>query len=252
MPRVLILGGTRQARLLAELLEASGFAAPVTSLAGATENPAHVPGAIRVGGFGGVAGMVEHLEREGYAAVIDATHPFAIRISANAVAACDAAGVPLLELRRRPWQSAPGDRWHDVPDEAGAARRLNDLGLQPGQTVFLALGRQRVSAFAEIEGPRFLLRTTDPIEPPFPGCAVIVGRGPFPVEQEEALFRDRGVRVLVCRNSGGEGDAKLEAARAVNAEIVMIGRPPRQAPSGAVVHTVEDAVNWLIELDWPS
>lgn len=247
-PRVLILGGTRQARLLAERVEASGLAAPVTSLAGATETPAAVSGSVRVGGFGGVSGMTDHLRREGYVAVIDATHPFAVRISANASAACDAAAVPRLELQRRPWQPMPGDRWRDVPDEAAAAEAVSALDLPPGETVFLALGRQRVAAFATIAGPRFLLRTTDPIEPPFPGCEVIVGRGPFPVEEEETLFHAEAVRVLVCRNSGGDGEAKLRAARAVNAEIVVIGRPAGQAPTGPVAHGVEEAVTWLTGL----
>lgn len=254
MPRILILGGTGEARLLAERLVAEDLAIPVTSLAGATDRPVVLPGQVRVGGFGGVPGLTAHLWQGAYAAVVDATHPFAARISANAAEACDATAVPRLSLVRPPWEPALGERWVDVADETDAARVLRSLDLLSDQRVFLALGRQRVAPFAEVSGIDFLLRTTDPIDPPFEGCEVIVGRGPFSLEAEEALFRRERVAALVCRNSGGEGEAKLEAARAVKAAIVMIRRPElsvgsvgRDGGAGAVAADVDAALTWIVE-----
>lgn len=247
-PRILILGGTREARVLAERLADEELATPVTSLAGATDHPAKLPGEVRVGGFGGVPGLTAHLWQDGYAAVVDATHPFASQISANAAEACDATAVPRLTLVRLPWEPALGERWVDAADENAAARALRAVSISPNQRVFLALGRQRVAPFSAVAGVSFLLRTTDPIDPPFPGCEVVVGRGPFTFEDEEALFRRERVVALVCRNSGGEGDAKLEAARSVRATIVMIRRPvPADSSGGAVVGDVEAAIAWIVE-----
>lgn len=254
VPRILILGGTREARVLAERLVAEELAIPVTSLAGATDRPATLPGQVRVGGFGGVPGLTAHLWQGDYAAVVDATHPFAARISANAADACEATAVPLLSLVRPPWEPALGERWVDVADESAAAGALRDLDLPSDKRVFLALGRQRVAPFAQLAGIDFLLRTTDPVDPPFEGCEVIVGRGPFSLEAEEELFRRERVAALVCRNSGGEGEAKLEAARAVKATIVMIRRPEMSAGSvgrdggpGAIAADVDAALTWVVE-----
>ena len=253
-PRILILGGTREARLLAERLVADDLAVPVTSLAGATDSPGALPGEVRVGGFGGVSGLTAHLWQEGYAAVVDATHPFAARITANAAAACEATAVPRLTLLRPVWEPALGEHWVDVADETAAAQALRSVRVSANQRVFLALGRQRVGPFAKIAWVNFLLRTTDPIDQPFEGCEVIVGRGPFSLEAEEALFRRERVVALVCRNSGGEGDAKLEAARAVKATIVMIRRPVlitqsegANATGGATALDVDAALSWIVE-----
>jgi len=254
--RVLILGGTEEARALATALAAPQAAplaadarfAPVTALAGRTAAPAALAGEVRVGGFGGADGLASHLRDGGYAALVDATHPFAARISAHAEAAAAAAGVPRLALVRPAWTAAPGDRWIAAADEAAAAAALAGLGLADGATVFLALGRQRVDAFASLAagmaGLRFLLRTVDPLDPPWPGCRVLVGRGPFAAAAERALLVDERVAALVCRNSGGaSGAAKLAAARERGLPVVMIARPPPPAPP--CVADVAAALAWL-------
>jgi precorrin-6A/cobalt-precorrin-6A reductase len=242
--RVLILGGTEEARALATALAASGRAEPVTALAGRTADPAPVAGTLRSGGFGGADRLAEHLRDGRYAAVVDATHPFARQISAHAATAARAAGIPRLALVRPAWHPADGDRWIEVDDEETAAASLAGLGLPEGASVFLALGRQRVAAFATVSGPSFVLRTVDPTEPPWPGCRMLVGRGPFEPGAERALLVRERVAVLVCRNSGGaSGRAKLDAARALGLPAVTIRRPPPPQPPIAV--DVEAAMTWL-------
>lgn len=242
--RVLILGGTEEARALAAALAAGGIAEPVTALAGRTAAPAAVAGDLRIGGFGGPEGLAAHLRDGGYAALVDATHPFARQISTHATEAARLAGVPWLALLRPAWTPGDGDRWIEADSEAGAAVALADLGLPKGAMVFLALGRQRVAAFADVAGLRFVLRTVDPVDPPWPGCRLLVGRGPFDEAAERALLEAEGIAVVVCRDSGGgSGRAKLDAARELGLPVVMIRRPPPPAPP--VVATVEEAAEWL-------
>lgn len=242
--RVLILGGTEEARALASALVERGIADPVTALAGRTAEPAAVAGEVRVGGFGGPQGLAEHLRDGGYAALIDSTHPFARQISAHAVEATRLTGMPRLALVRPAWQPEAGDRWIPVDDEDASAFVLAGLGLPAGATVFLALGRQRVAAFATVSGLRFVLRTVDPVEPPWPGCRVVTGRGPFDRTAELDLLRREGVAAIVCRNSGGaSGRAKLDAARELGLPVLMIRRPP--PPEPPVAEGVEDAVAWV-------
>ena len=245
--RVLILGGTEEARRLAAALARDGGFEPVTALAGRTLDPAPVAGTVRVGGFGGPEGLAAHLREEGYAALVDATHPFARQISAHAAQAAEATGVPRLALVRPGWTAQPGDRWIAVADEADAADALAGLGLADGACVFLALGRQRVAGFAAVPGVRFLLRTVDPVEPPWLGCRVVVGRGPFDEATERAMLAREGVAAIVCRDSGGDsGAAKLAAARALGVPVVMIRRP--DPPDPPVAASVADALDWLAAL----
>lgn len=240
--RVLILGGTAEARELAAVLAAEEGVEPVTALAGRTGTPAEIAGTVRIGGFGGVDGLADHLKAGRYAALIDATHPFARQISTHAVRAAALTGVPCLALVRPSWRAGDGDRWITVADEDAAAEAVRGLDLGDA-TVFLALGRQRVRSFATIGG-RFLLRTVDPIEPPFAGCRVITGRGPFNQTDERALFEAEDVAALVCRNSGGaSGWAKLAAARELGLPVVLIDRP--KAPEPPHVETVAEAVDWF-------
>lgn len=240
--RVLILGGTGEARELAAALAAGGIAEPVTALAGRTAEPVPVAGEVRVGGFGGPEGLAAHLRAGGYAALVDATHPFARQISVHAAAAARAAGVPRLALLRLEWRPQPGDRWVEAADEGDAAAALARLGLPPGAAVFLALGRQRVTAFAALPELRFVLRTVDPVEPPWPDCRVITGRGPFDAAAEQALLTAEHIAVIVCRNSGGDR-AKLDAAGTLGLPVVMIRRPP--PPEPPVVASVAEAVAWI-------
>ncbi len=242
MVKVLILGGTTEATALAKRLAGHPGIDARVSLAGRTKNPVLPPLPTRIGGFGGVEGLAGYLRDEGIGAVIDATHPFADRISANAAAACAQVGVPLRVLTRPAWVAGSGDRWIGVPDMDAAALALRDLG----DTVFLTIGRQEVAAFEAMPDKCYLIRAVDPPEPmpALPRMSLILDRGPFTVEGELALMRGQGVEVVVAKNSGGRAtDAKLEAARALGLPVVMVERP---AGNGvAELHGVAEAVGWL-------
>lgn len=233
----LILGGTAEAAALARAAAAEGLDV-ILSLAGATRQPAAVAGRTRSGGFGGAAGLAAWLRAEGVSAVVDATHPFAAKMHANAVAACAEAGVPLLRLMRPPWTPQPGDRWTVVADATEAARRLPSEGV-----VFLAVGRKDLAAFAGAKA-RLLIRAIEPPEAPPPGAEVILARGPFATADEIALLREKGVQLVVAKNSGGEGAyAKLAAARALRLPVILIARPP--LPPAAEAATIAEALAWL-------
>ncbi|MSP81753.1 MAG: cobalt-precorrin-6A reductase [Alphaproteobacteria bacterium] len=241
--KILILGGTGDAARLAELACAAfGAEAVTTSLAGVTRAPRPVPGRLRRGGFGGAGAMADYLRAEGITALVDATHPFATQISAHAKAAAAAAGVPSLALVRRPWEPGPGDRWTMVGDMAAAAADLN--GRPP--TVFLAIGRKELKSFFEVEGFKFVVRLVeDPRNVlPLKTYVVVIGRGPFAVADEIALFQKHGVGTIVCKASGGdEGTAKLAAARDLRLPVIMIRRPP--PPEGPTADGPESAIAWL-------
>ena len=171
--------------------------------------PALPRGEVRVGGFGGPEGLAAWLRDRGTAAVVDATHPFAARMSAHAAAASAATGVPLLVLRRPGWTAGPGDDWTPVDSLPAAAALLPGLG----ERVLLTTGRGGLAAFAGLD-LWFLLRSIDPPEPPAPRrLEVVLDRGPFTVEGERALLREHAIDVLVTKDSGGPR-AKLDAARA--------------------------------------
>jgi precorrin-6A/cobalt-precorrin-6A reductase len=237
--RVLILGGTGEAGSLARAIAASGWAAPILSLAGLTE-AAPVEGVImRSGGFGGPQGLSEYLRATGVAAVIDATHPFAARITEHAVRACAAAGVPRFRLQRATWQLQPGDSWHAV---ASVAEGL--AWLQPrARRVFATLGRRALAELGEAAAFTFVMRgITRPACVPR-NVVWIQGRPPFPVEEEVVLLRRQEVRALFIQASGGELTyAKIEAARELNLPVVMLTRP--QPPEGAS-GSVPEAMAWL-------
>ncbi len=241
MPRLLILGGTAEAAALAHALAA---ALPgldlVTSLAGRTAGVPRLPGRVRVGGFGGAAGLEEVLRADAVDAVVDATHPFAARISAHAEAACAAAAVPRLVLRRPEWRRVHGDRWVVADDMADAAARLPGLG----RRAFLAIGRQELAAFAGVAGVELVVRLLAPSPPPLPSCRVVVGRGPFAVADEIRLLRDHAVAVVVSKASGGESTyAKIAAARALALPVLLVRRPP--PPQGPAVEEVAAALAWV-------
>lgn len=240
-----MLGGTQDARRLAEALSRAGLDA-VYSLAGRTADPAALPLPVRVGGFGGAQGLADWLRAGGVRAVIDATHPFAARISANAVAAAQATGISLIALERPAWQAGPGDRWTVVPDLDGAVAALPD---RPAR-VFLAIGRQHLAGFSARPQHRYLLRLVDPpgADLPLPGATVIVDRGPFTVGGDLALMRREGVQVVVARNAGGTGaSAKIEAARHLGLPVVMIDRPV--LPERRTVEQISAVMDWLHGID---
>ncbi len=240
---VLILGGTTEARELAERLAGAGPRV-TSSLAGRVARPRLPVGEVRVGGFGGAEGLARWLVEHRVDALIDATHPFAGTISFNAALAADVAGVPLLALRRPGWAAGPGDRRYDAGSLPDAARLLPGLG----RRVFLTTGRTGLAAFAgsELAGLWFLVRSVDPPEPPFPArMRVLLDRGPFTVEGEAELLRRHRVDVLVTKDSGGTATAaKLTAARWAGIPVVVVRRPA--APEGVpVVADAAAAVDWL-------
>ena len=234
----LILGGTTEASRLAEAMAAAGWPS-ILSYAGRTEAPRAQPVPVRVGGFGGAEGLARWLVQARITRVIDATHPFAARISANAVTACARTGIPLLALERPAWRPGPGDRWTMAADLDGAAALL--AGMPPGR-VFLAIGRQHLGAFAGLRHD-FLLRLVDPPRAPLPlaDCAVEIARGPFDEEGDRALMERHRITCIVARNAGGAGaEAKLAAARALSLPVILIARPP--LPARQVVASVAEVM----------
>jgi len=239
--KLLILGGTGEAAALAGRLAEDPRLTVITSLAGRTRDPAKVAGTVRVGGFGGAVGLATYLDEESISLLIDATHPFAAQITANAAAACSAAEVPRLILTRPPWRPQTNDRWVRVPNAQAAAGVLADLG----RRVFLSAGRQDLAPFADLQGIWFLVRVIDdPAEPlALANCEVILGRGPFAAEDEAALMQAHGIAVLVSKNSGGQATyGKIEAARRLGLPVVMIDRPA--LPKGLLVQSVDEAAAW--------
>ncbi|HEY2540207.1 MAG TPA: cobalt-precorrin-6A reductase, partial [Stellaceae bacterium] len=214
------------------------------SLAGRTERPGPIPGQVRIGGFGGAAALAAYLKERDIDCVIDATHPFAARISAEARQACEIAEVPRLTLLRPPWPRHRLDRWIEVDDMAAAARVVARIG----HRAWLTIGAGEIESFSGIAGVRFLVRLVDPPRRPLPlrFCEVVVGRGPFALANERHLIARHAIDVLVCKASGGAAtEAKLVAAREFSLPIVMVRRPPPEP--GDLVETVEKALDWLAE-----
>ena len=237
---VLVLGGTSEARALAAELAGVPGLRVISSLAGRVSNPALPAGEVRVGGFGGAAGLAAYAGAEGVGAVVDATHPFAETISAHAVDACARAGLPLLRLARPGWSRRDGDDWHDAGSLDEAAAMLPGLGTR----VFLTTGRQGLASFAALD-LWFLIRCVDPPDGPLPArCEVLLARGPYEREAEHALMRGHGIDVLVTKNSGGPlTEGKLDAARDLGIPVVMVSRPAGAAAES--VTAVSDAVRWV-------
>ena len=251
MTTLLIVGGTGEARALAAKLDGTPGLRVVSSLAGAVARPRLPVGEVRIGGFGGPSGLAHWLRDNEVAAVVDASHPFAARISASCVTAASATGVPMLRLERPAWTAAAGDDWHPVPDVRAAAELLPHL-LSPFDRrgrVLLTTGRRDLPAFYELHGIAFLARCVDPPVDAVPEhVEVLLDRGPYTVEGETELLRSRAIDVLVTKNSGGSlTEAKLVAARSLGLPVVMVDRP-QPAPDArppAVVHDVEAAAAWV-------
>lgn len=238
---ILILGGTAEARELAQRLDDAGRTV-VSSLAGRVARPRLPAGEVRIGGFGGPHRLAAWLRERDVAAVVDATHPFAERISASAAQAAPAAGVPLLRVERPGWSARPGDDWHRVPDLAAAAAAITRLA---AARVFLTSGRQGLAAFAPLADPWLLIRCVDPPEGDLPPRhRILLDRGPYDLAGERALLQRHDIDLLVTKDSGGDHTApKLDAARERGIPVVMVERPAR--PDVETVPTVEEALAWL-------
>jgi precorrin-6A/cobalt-precorrin-6A reductase len=268
--RILILGGTGEARALAAGLVARGTDV-ISSLAGRVREPRLPAGRVRIGGFGGADGLAAFLKEEGITHVIDATHPFAGTITANAARATGETGVPRLVLRRPEWDADPS--WEPVADihEAAALVRnwpgasvpaVHDgpavtavlegptaaaaVRGSPGEVVFLTTGRRDLAAFSDDREHRFLVRTVDPPDGPVPSrTTLILDRGPYTVAGETGLMRDHGIGLLITKNSGGPlTAAKLEAARDLGVHVIVVQRPPLP-PGSVTVPTVVEALRWI-------
>jgi precorrin-6A/cobalt-precorrin-6A reductase len=242
MKRVLILGGTTEARMLAERLADRPDLDVTLSLAGRTAAPARQPVPVRNGGFGGAPGLADYLVRERVDALIDATHPYANVISANAVAATCKIGVPLVVLRRPPWVAVAGDKWTEVNDVIEAVRRLADTP----RRIFVALGRNELASFTQAPQHHYLIRSVDPVDPrlPLPHVTYVTSRGPFGEAEDRALMTAHKIEVVVAKNSGGAATyGKIAAARALGIGVIMLRRPP--VPAAPSVETVDDALAWL-------
>jgi precorrin-6A/cobalt-precorrin-6A reductase len=236
MKRILVLGGTTEARQLAGQLALRGEV--TLSLAGRTASPVEQGVPIRVGGFGGAEGLAAYLKDHRIDLLVDATHPYAAQISANAAEAARLAGVQAIALHRPAWERMPGDRWTTVED---AAEAVELLGEHP-RKVFLALGRQELAPFEDAPQHSYLIRSVDPVAPPLavPDATYILARGPFSEADDRALLETHGIDAIVAKNSGGPATyGKIAAARALGIEVFLIRRPPLPAlPSGTSVEDV--------------
>ncbi len=244
--KILILGGTTEARQLTESLANRADLEVTVSLAGRTGSPVAHAVPVRVGGFGGARGLADYLCAERVDVLIDATHPYASTMSDNAVAAARTTAVPLLSLRRPPWTANTGDRWIEVADTEAA---VSAIGEAP-RRVFVALGRNELAPFAGAPQHRYLIRSVDPVDPPLPlpFATYINARGPFAEAAERALMRTYEIEIVISKNSGGEAAyGKIAAARALGLAVIMLRRPalPASAPDAPAVETVDEALAWL-------
>lgn len=228
--RILILGGTSDARELASRLNADEEFFPVTSLAGLTSTPEPLDGETRSGGFGGVAGLHRFIEDHAIAAVVDASHPFAAQISANAATACEETEVPCLRLERPAWEAQEGDDWTIVPDVRAAA-----FTIPPEARAFVTVGRQEIGHFFSRDDIFVLARMIERPDIDVPAWAeLMLARPPFTLQQEKTLMVARDIGVLVTKNSGGDATyAKVAAARELGLPVIMVARPVKAGVASA-------------------
>jgi precorrin-6A/cobalt-precorrin-6A reductase len=239
--RLLILGGSAEARVLAEALSDRPDIAATVSLAGVTRDPRPLPLHTRIGGFGGAAAQADWIEAQRIEAVIDASHPFAARIGPRTAALCAARGLPFLRLLRPGWVAGSGDRWTCIARPEDAAPLIPE-----DARVFLAVGRQSLPEFAGLAGRALWCRIVDPPGQPFPwpNGTWEIGRPPFAAADEVALFRRLCIDWLVAKDAGGAGGrAKLDAARCLGLQVALLDRP--MPPPGPIVATVAEALDWL-------
>jgi precorrin-6A/cobalt-precorrin-6A reductase len=240
--KLLILGGSGEAADLARALDGDARYDVTLSFAGRTADPALLPGTLRRGGFGGSEGLARTLTGESFDLVIDATHPFAVQMKANAVDAARTADVPLLAIRRPEWMPREGDRWIMVESIEAAASAIGD---EP-RRVFLTTGRMELAPFHQAPQHLYIVRSVEPPSPNElpPRVELITARGPFKLKDERALLQEHKVELIVTKNSGGTGAAsKLDAARTLSLPVIMVERPA--LPEAPSVETVAEALAWL-------
>jgi len=239
---ILILGGTAEARQLAAALGDRLAFAVTVSLAGRTAAPAPQPVPVRIGGFGGPEGLASYLRDQRIDALIDATHPYAAAISANAAEAAAVTGVKLLAMRRPPWAKVEGETWIDVASIADAVRALGETP----RRVFVTLGRNELQPFTKAPQHHYVIRSVDPVDPPLdvPHATYLTARGPFAEGDDRALLERHRIEAIVAKNSGGAATyGKIAAARALGLPVVMLKRPV--LPDVPSVETVDEVLSWL-------
>lgn len=242
--KILLLGGTAEAREVSEVLATFKNCETVVSLAGITKYPATYAATTRSGGFGGVDGMVDYIRNSKIDLVICATHPYASGIAANAAAAAARTGVPLVAFHREQWAPMEGDRWTNVDDLAGA---LKALGRRKTRRVFLPLGQKHVRYFEATPRHFYIIRSIEAIDPPLrlPNATYIQCRAPFTRASEFELMRKHQIDVMVLRNSGGTtGYHKISAARELGVELIVLKRP--KLPDVPVGKSVAEVVNMVV------
>jgi precorrin-6A/cobalt-precorrin-6A reductase len=238
--RILILGGTTEARALAAALAPRADLHVILSLAGRTADPAPQPVPVRSGGFGGAEGLARYVSDEAIDLVVDATHPFAARISANAAQAAAQCTVSAFALRRPAWVPVEGDDWLSVHSVSQAIAALGDMSVR----VFLATGRQEAHQANAAPQHHYWVRSVDPVEPPLtvPNVTYIHTRGPFRLPDEIDVLQRHGIEIVVAKNSGGDATyGKIEAARQLGIKVVMVERA--EAAGLPVVETVDAALS---------
>lgn len=245
---ILILGGTAEARKLADGLAGDPRFTTELSLAGRTRAPAEQAVPVRIGGFGGAEGLATYLKDKAITILIDATHPYAARMSRNAAEAAKLADVPLIALRRSPWQQQSGDRWIEV----GSVREAVDALGETPRKVFLTLGRQELLPFEAAPQHHYLIRSVDPVEPPLdvPQAIYLTSRGPFAELDEMRLLQEHSIDVIVAKNSGGPSSyGKIAAAGTLGIEVILVRRP--DLPDVPSVETIEEMLAWLDHIPAP-
>jgi precorrin-6A/cobalt-precorrin-6A reductase len=239
---ILILGGTAEARALAAALAGRPGFTVTLSLAGRTADPMPQAVPVRRGGFGGAVGLARHLRDKAINVLIDATHPYAAGMAANAATAAADAGVELLALRRAAWDKVTGDDWIEVATIGDAVAALGEAPLR----VFVALGRKELQPFEAAPQHSYLFRSVDPVEPPLmlPRAEYITARGPFSEADDRALLENHRIHVAVAKNSGGSATyGKIAAARTLGVPVIMLKRPV--LPEVESVATVDAVLAWL-------
>lgn len=212
------------------------------SYAGRTTAPVAQPLPLRIGGFGGVAGLQTYLTDHNITHVIDATHPFAAQMSRNAHTATSTLNVPLIRLERPPWTARSGDNWRPVADIEDAPSALPDNPTH----VFLAIGKQNLNLFTAQPQHHYLLRLVDPpdVPIPLPHHTIMLARGPYDVARDTALLEQYNITHIVSKNAGGIGAAaKIKAARALNLQVILVNRPT--LPEARTARSFADVMRWL-------
>jgi precorrin-6A/cobalt-precorrin-6A reductase len=242
--RLLVLGGTGEARALVDALVGFAGLTVITSLAGRTLTPRLPQGEVRTGGFGGAAGLARYIEEAAIDLVIDASHPYAAAISGHAVEACQSTGRPLLRLERPAWRPERGDRWLIVDSLVAAA----EVAPLVAERALLAIGVKELAAFADVETVWFLVRLVDAPPAPLPikRHEILLGRGPFEQAAEVALIRHHGIDLIIAKNSGGRATyGKIAAARTLGLPVMLLRRPP--LPPAETADGIAAAVAWVGE-----